>query len=78
MLTYPHCEARVLHAPGECEFCDLHPDWQELRETWSINFTGHYDADKILCPAEQARNLSNINGWGGNTARPGGRQVVIV
>lgn len=24
----PHCDAYVLHAPGVCEYCDRHPDWQ--------------------------------------------------
>lgn len=38
---YPHCDSRVLHAPGECEFCDTHPIWQELRRAWGIAFTGH-------------------------------------
>jgi hypothetical protein len=38
---FPHCDQRVLHAPGECEFCDGNPDWQALREAWGISFTGH-------------------------------------
>ena len=38
---FPHCDARILHAPGECEYCDLHPEWQELRKVWGIAFTGH-------------------------------------
>jgi hypothetical protein len=38
---FPHCDQRVLHAPGECEYCDQRPDWQALREAWGIAFTGH-------------------------------------
>jgi hypothetical protein len=38
---FPHCDQRVLHEPGECEYCDKHPAWQELREAWGIAFTGH-------------------------------------
>lgn len=38
---FPHCDQRVLHQPGECEFCDRHSEWQELREKWGIAFTGH-------------------------------------
>ena len=38
---FPHCDQRVLHAPGECEFCDMNPEWQQLREAWGICFTGH-------------------------------------
>lgn len=37
----PHCDGRILHAPGECWSCDLYPDWQKLRELWGIAFTGH-------------------------------------
>jgi hypothetical protein len=63
---FPHCDSRVLHAPGECEFCDRHPDWQELRVVWGINFTGHYVPNRQPCPAEQARPLNVINRWPGN------------
>jgi hypothetical protein len=37
----PHCDSRVLHAPGECEYCDQRKEWQELRQAWGIAFTGH-------------------------------------
>lgn len=76
---FPHCDPRVLHAPGECEFCDAHPEWQELRTMWNIAFTGHsYDkngkpaiVDEYRgpiqpCPAEVARGMGSINSWGGN------------
>jgi len=63
---YPHCDMKVLHAPGECEYCDQHPDWQELRETWGVNFTGHSEEGKTQCPAERERDLNTINRWGGN------------
>lgn len=77
---FPHCDQRILHAPGECEFCDAHPEWQELRESWGIAFTGHsYDKDGKLfvdeygnvqqaCPAEANRGMKSINSWGGNLA----------
>lgn len=39
-MQFPHCDQRVLHAKGRCEFCDRHPDWQKLREAWGIAFTG--------------------------------------
>lgn len=42
--TFPHCDQRVLHAPGECEFCDACPEWQALRKAWGIAFTGHIPA----------------------------------
>ncbi|MEU7174649.1 MULTISPECIES: hypothetical protein [Micromonospora] len=48
--TMPHCDQAVLHAPGECTYCDAHPDWQELRQLWGIAFTGHtpkIDAERM-------------------------------
>ena len=41
IAQFPHCDTRVLHAPGECEFCDGQPVWQALRRAWGIAFTGH-------------------------------------
>lgn len=40
IAQFPHCDSRVLHAPGECRYCDAHPEWQELRKAWGIAFTG--------------------------------------
>ena len=62
----PHCDAAVLHAPGECKYCDHAPLAQELRVWWGINFTGHYDEDKVLCPSEMRRDVEKIYLWGGN------------
>lgn len=68
--VFPHCDPRILHAPTECEFCDRHPDWQELRQYWGIAFTGYEPEDKELpCPADYARGDSHKL-WYGNTARP--------
>ena len=65
----PHCDGRVLHAPGECEFCDRHPDWQALRQLWGIAFTGYEPGDKELPdPATFARGLETVNRWPGNQA----------
>lgn len=35
---FPHCDQKVLHAPGECQYCDERPEWQELREAWALLF----------------------------------------
>ena len=40
-IQFPHCDQRILHAPGECEYCDRHADWQALRDAWGIAFTGY-------------------------------------
>lgn len=67
---FPHCDARILHAPGDCEFCDRHPEWQALRFAWTIAFTGYAPEDKELPdPATYARG-ETINRWQGNVATP--------
>ena len=69
---FPHCDSKVLHAPTECEYCDMHPDWQALRIQWGIAFTGWEpdEAKKELpCPAWFARG-ENCQVWGGNVPRP--------
>lgn len=67
LARYPHCDSRVLHAPGECDYCDQHPDWQALRaEGWRINFTGHADPDKAPCPSDAQRGLGGAHIWPGN------------
>jgi hypothetical protein len=69
--SYPHCDARVLHAPSQCSICDQYAsDLQEIRQIWGVNFTGESDPNKTQCPAEAARPLETINKWGGNTAKP--------
>jgi hypothetical protein len=76
----PHCDARILHEPGQCWACDLYPDWQKLRELWDIAFTGHKPQDtglhglhrqQLPCPADYNRppdSTSDHRQWGGNVA----------
>ena len=53
---FPHCDSKVLHKGGECQYCDEHPDWQALRESWGIAFTGHEPKEgELPCPAYFAR-----------------------
>lgn len=66
-MTPVHCDASVLHAPGECRFCDEYgADWQAYRELARINFTGHEDPDKAPCPSTHFRSVETINRWPGN------------
>ena len=69
-MKFPHCDNRILHKNGECEYCDRYPEWQELRETWKIAFTGHPPApDETACPADIAvmwEERGDYNQWGGN------------
>ena len=85
--TYPHCDWRVLHSPGTCQYCDMHPDWQAERMSAGVLFTD--DArnsvliEEILakgvchindvrpCPAQLARG-DRCQIWGGNKPRPAG------
>lgn len=73
---FPHCDPRILHAPGQCEFCDKYPVWQELREMWRIAFTGetpvelrgvgqNHDGPVLPCPADYTRGNSHTK-WTGN------------
>lgn len=36
---FPHCNAEVLHAPGECYYCDHYPDRQAARKALGTPFT---------------------------------------
>ncbi len=67
---FPHCDPRVLHAPGECVYCDAHPSWQALRKTWGVRFTGHTDGGELPCPADLARGLAGAHSWPGNRPHP--------
>lgn len=64
-VSFPHCDSSILHAPGLCQYCDKHGDWQELREAWGINFTGETDEGKLPCPADARRGDKHML-WGGN------------
>jgi hypothetical protein len=66
---FPHCDRRVLHAPGECEFCDVHSNWQALRMAWGIAFTNYEpEGNELPCPANHARGDA-VNKWHGNVAQ---------
>ena len=73
-MQFPHCDQRILHAPGECEYCDAHHDWQALREAWGIAFTGHQPgvgrySKELPCPADFNRpqgSTADHRRWGGN------------
>lgn len=67
---FPHCDPTVLHAPGECEYCDKLPTLQKTRINLNINFTGERDPRKNPDPSEIRRPLDTINRWPGN--RPAG------
>jgi hypothetical protein len=61
-----HCDSKVLHQPGFCEYCDKYPEAQQKRIELGVNFTGGRDEALLQCPAEQARNIEDMYAWGGN------------
>jgi hypothetical protein len=67
----PHCDQRIVHAPGECWACDQFPDFQELRRMWGIAYTGHTPGDgELPCPGDYHRppgSPSDHRQWPGNT-----------
>ena len=69
-VQYPHCDSRILHAPGECKYCDNHPEWQADRVVKHIAFTGHSPLEgQVPCPADVARppgSESDHRRWAGN------------
>lgn len=68
MMTapYPHCDSRILHAPGECKYCDKFPEAQKARVDGRVNFTGKRTPGFEICPSEQARPIEVSHRWGGN------------
>jgi hypothetical protein len=64
---FPHCDPRVLHAPGECNYCDKHGEWQALRIAWGVTFTGYEpDIGEVPDPATLNRPVKTIEKWPGN------------
>lgn len=75
--VFPHCDQRILHAPGECHYCDKRPGWQELRIAWGIAFTGYIPEGKELPdPATHARGFENLNAWDGNKAKQTAEKII--
>lgn len=70
----PHCDSRILHAPGACVYCDARPDLQRARVAMAICFTGEpVDAWHGPCPADFHRppdSPADHRRWDGNIARP--------
>lgn len=61
----PHCDPRILHAPGECNICDKYPSLQKARRKMMINFTGQNEPNFGPCPADATRPGTHSL-WPGN------------
>lgn len=71
----PHCDSSVLHAPGECIYCDHYPDWQAYRRQARIAFTGQPaggDESLAPCPSDYRRGQGGAHSWPGNRPAPSG------
>jgi hypothetical protein len=67
MAVTPHCDPSILHAPRECEYCDMYPGWQEYRMLASIAFTGQDANDGLSpCPSSWFRAPWLRDRWYGN------------
>lgn len=63
----PHCDAYVLHKPGECDACDAFLPLQVYRAIHGIAFTGDEPKDyERPCPATLFRPAETIHRWHGN------------
>lgn len=73
ILVNAHCDQRVLHEPGLCEYCDEYPEAQAKRVELGVNFTSLNDPNLLPCPADKARPVTNLYSWAGN--HPSGPNV---
>lgn len=70
-VMFPHCDDAVLHAPGECEYCDARPEWQILRYAWGIAYTGHWPTgNQRSCLSDATRGMAGAHVWPGNRPVP--------
>jgi hypothetical protein len=80
MMTLPHCDSSILHAPKTCKFCDMHPEMQEYRQLARIAFTGAEnelgDERTAPCPSTHFREPEKRDLWGGNVAQPAGKKFL--
>jgi hypothetical protein len=66
---FPHCDERVLHAPGQCIYCDDCQLAQLDRLENNVCFTGEDNPSKTPCPSDVERGLAGAHHWYGNTPK---------
>lgn len=71
MITFPHCDSRILHSPGTCRYCDMRPDWQALRSAQGIAFSdmsteAALEHGLVPCPSTYYRAADVRDMWGPN------------
>ncbi len=65
-FTYPHCDPRIIHSRGVCNFCDKEPLLQGIRQGLSLKFTDQLEAGEPLLPWED-RSRESAEEYLGNT-----------
>ena len=65
---FPHCDARILHLPEECDYCKDATLLQEEREQLDVSNSGHQNRG-WPCPVEKVRSLKTAHQWHGNAPR---------
>lgn len=69
MAEHPHCNAEVLHAPGECYVCDKYPERQAMRKAGKTPFTPNESngwSGNVAAPAGSVHShmgFTYIVGW---------------
>jgi hypothetical protein len=62
--TPPHCDSRVIHAPGECEFCDKYGREQQRNRIFLkvafTNYTPEGMENEIWITTEEFKRLMNL------------------
>lgn len=66
---FPHCDAKILHSPGVCVYCDEHPDWQAYRLAAGVNFSDTDDPQLAPCPSTHFRSGEIRDRWYGNVPK---------
>lgn len=73
LRMFPHCDANVLHARGECRYCsmDQYDRLHDLRIRFGIAHSGAtLEPGQDPCPSEAWRPADIIDRWPGNRAAP--------
>lgn len=67
---FPHCDPRVLHSPGVCDYCDKVPALQEYRRMCGLPYVDDLQVTDAILPGEN-RDRRSAEAWGGNQPRKG-------
>lgn len=75
-IIYPHCDARILHLPHECDYCGMCDELQEERARLNVSNTGVANR-QWPCPADRARSQKDYHAWDGNRPKKDVKPIYI-